>query len=102
MADYERNTALPMREVFRLADEVLASRAELKRTSEGRHSATYVGGEGTATIEAHRHGAMTTVTARTNQLRTSRLDQVVWHFLNSLPYQPGEVRAAATGVRSVT
>jgi hypothetical protein len=97
MADYERNTALPMREVFRLAEEVLTSRAELQRTSEGRHSVTYVGGEGTATIEAHRHGAMTTVTARTNQLRTSRLDQVVWHFLNSLPYQPGDAKAVATG-----
>jgi hypothetical protein len=102
MADYERNTALQLREVFRLADEVLTSRADLKKTSEGRHAVTFTGGEGTAIIEAHRHGAMTTVTARTNQLRTSRLDQVVWHFLNSLPYQPGDVKAAATGVRSVS
>ena len=31
--------------------------------------------------------------ADTDQLRTSRLDNEVQHFLNQLPYQPGDVVA---------
>jgi hypothetical protein len=90
MADYERNTVLPISEVFRLADEILAARAELQPTREEHHSRTYTGGEGTVAIEAHRHGPMTTVTIRTNQLRTSKIDGVVRHLMNQMPYQPGD------------
>lgn len=90
MSDYERNTALPTSKVLEMADEVLTSRAGLQRTAHSHHGATYEGGEGTVSIEAHRHGPMTTVIARTDQLRTSKVDIVVRHFLNQLPYQPGD------------
>jgi hypothetical protein len=90
MADYERNTVLPISRVFELAGEILTTRAALQRTRNDRHAVTYSGGEGTVSIEAHRHGIMTTVTVRTNQLRTSKLDVVVRHLLNQLPYQPGD------------
>ncbi len=90
MADYERPTVVPVREVFRIADEVFRERAELTRTRESRHSVTYSGGEGTVTLDAHRHGPSTVVTARTDQLRTSKLDIVVRYLMNQLPYQPGD------------
>ena len=90
MADYERNTVHGIPQVMELADEVLTTRAGLQRGRHTRHSATYTGGEGTVGLEAHRHGLMTTVTVRTNQLRTSKIDIVVRHLLNQLPYQPGD------------
>ena len=90
MSDYERNTALATAKVLAIADEVLTSRAGLRRTRHDDHGATYTGGEGTVSIEAHRHGPQTTVTVRTNQLRTSKVDVVVRHFLNQLTYQPGD------------
>jgi hypothetical protein len=90
MSDYERNTVRPISDVLRLADEVLTDRAGLQRTRADAHTATYSGGEGTASVQAHRHGPLTTVTVRTNQLRTSKLDIVVRHFLNQLAYQPGD------------
>jgi hypothetical protein len=90
MADYERNTVLPVSRVLALAEEVFTTRAGLQRTRESGHGATYAGGEGTAVLDAHRHGAMTTVTIRTNQLRTSKLDTVARHLMNQLPYQPGD------------
>jgi hypothetical protein len=90
MADYERNTVLPISRVLELTDEILTTRAGLQRTSGNHHAVEYSGAEGTASIEAHRHGPMTTVTIRTNQLRTSKLDIVVRHLMNQLPYQPGD------------
>ncbi|HUE95898.1 MAG TPA: hypothetical protein VMN39_04535 [Longimicrobiaceae bacterium] len=90
MSDYERNTVLPRKQVLEIADEILTSRAGLQQTRADHHGATYTGGEGTVAIEAHRHGQMTTVTVRTNQLRTSKADTVVRHFLNQLPYQAGD------------
>jgi hypothetical protein len=90
MADYQRYTALPAREVLSRADEILAERAGLHRSRESRHAVTYSGQEGLVTLEAHRHGAMTDVIARTNQLRTSKIDMTVRHLLNQLPYQPGD------------
>lgn len=90
MADYERQTVLPTREVFRRAHEIFTARADLKRTRDGRHSVTYAGGEGTVTLDAHRHGPATAVTARTNQLRTSKIDGVVRYLMNQLPYQHGD------------
>jgi hypothetical protein len=90
MADYERNTVLPIREVMALADEILSHRAGVERLRQTAHAVSYAGGEGTVSLEAHRHGPMTTVTIRTDQLRTSKLDGVVRHLMNQLPYQPGD------------
>ena len=88
MTGYERNTVYSAREVFERAHQMLTTDVEMERTKESRHAVTYTGGEGTVMIDAHRHGPYTTVTARTDQVRTSRLDEVIRHFLNSLPYQP--------------
>jgi hypothetical protein len=90
MSDYQRYTVDPTREVLRKAAEILTERAGLNRTRESRHSVTYSGAEGTVVLDVHRHGVVTDVIARTNQLRTSKLDGVVRHLLNSLPYQPGD------------
>lgn len=90
MADYERNTIYGISKVLELADEVLTERAGLQRNRHSHHSVTYNGAEGIVALEAHRHGPFTTVTVRTNQLRTSKADMVVRHLLNQLPYQPGD------------
>lgn len=90
MSDYQRYTALPAREILALADTVLSERAGVARSRESRHSVTYSGREGSVVLEAHRHGPMTDVIARTNQLRTSKLDMAVRYLLNQLPYQPGD------------
>jgi hypothetical protein len=90
MSDYERLTVLPAREVFARAAAIFTERAELAPGDEGRHHVTYSGGEGTVTLEAHRHGPTTVVTARTDRLRTSKVDGVVRHFMNQLPYQWGD------------
>ena len=87
MADYERNTVLSAAEIFQKAEEIFTGRGELARTAGSRHSVTYAGGEGTVTLDAHRHGPATTVTAMTDRLRTSKLDGMVRYFLNQLPYQ---------------
>jgi hypothetical protein len=98
MADYERMTALSTREVLETAREVFSSdRIDVKQTRESHHSVTYSGAEGTVTIDAHRHGTYTVVVARTNQLRTSRIDNVVRHFLNQLPYQAGDPARGSVG-----
>ena len=90
MSDYEKSTVLPMREIFAKAHEVFTTRIALERTRESAHSVTYTGAEGTVTLEAHRHGANSVVVARTNQLRTSRIDGVVRYLLNQCPYQEGD------------
>ena len=90
MSDYERSTVLPTREVFARAHEILTERAELSRTEESAHKVTYTGGEGTVTVEAHRHGLSTQVIARTDRLRTSKVDGVVRYLFNQLPYPWGD------------
>ena len=90
MSDYQRYTVLPVRKVFEIADEILPERAGVERTRASRHSVTYTGQEGTVTLDAHRHGVATDVIARTNQLRTSKLDGAVRFLFNQLPYQPGD------------
>ncbi|MDR0787194.1 MAG: hypothetical protein LBG44_04955 [Gemmatimonadota bacterium] len=90
MSDYERNTVLPVSKILELSDRVLLERAGLERTRSGHHGATYSGAEGTAVIEAHPHGAVISVSARTDQPRTSKLDGVVRHLLNQFPYQAGD------------
>ncbi|HSU16937.1 hypothetical protein [Longimicrobium sp.] len=90
MSDYERSTVLPTREIFAKASQIFTERAELQRTEETAHRVTYTGGEGTVTLEAHRHGPSTVVTVRTDRLRTSKVDGVVRYLLNQLPYQWGD------------
>lgn len=90
MAAYERITALPADEVLRAAREFLVGRIPLVETARGGHSLTLTGGDGTVEIEAHAHGLSTAVEARTDQLRTSRIDVETQHFLNELPYEPGD------------
>lgn len=91
---YERMTAAPIREVLRLAEDVLTTRLPMEKVSGDTHSLTLAGGDGRVTIEAHRHGLETQVHAATDQLRTSRLDLDVQYFMTLLPYQPGEKRGA--------
>jgi hypothetical protein len=90
MSDYERSTVLSAREVLSRADEIFRDRAELARAGEGGHEISWAGAEGTVTLDVHRHGMSTLVTARTDQLRTSKLDIVVRYLLNQLPYQHGD------------
>ena len=90
MADYERLTALPMREIWERTDEVLTTRGELALSKEGHHDRTYSGAEGTVFVDVHRHGPTAVVTVRTDRLRTSKVDGVVRYLMNQLPYQPGD------------
>jgi hypothetical protein len=90
MSDYERNTVFPVSQVFAIAEEVFPARADLVRTGADREHVVYSGDEGTVEVEAHRHGPYTVVTARTDRLRTSKLDIVTRFFLNQLPYQLGD------------
>ena len=90
MADYERLTALPVSEIWQRTDEILTTRGELTMSREGHHERTYTGGEGTVHVDVHRHGPAAVVTIRTDRLRTSKIDGVVRHLMNQLPYQPGD------------
>jgi hypothetical protein len=90
MAHYQRITAASPAEALRLAEEVLTARIPIEKAAEDKHSITLSGGDGTVTIDVHRHGQDTTVTATTDQLRTSRLDLETQYYLNKLPYQPGD------------
>jgi hypothetical protein len=90
MSDYQRYTYLPVKDVLRTAEEILAARAGLKRSRESSHGVTFTGPEGTLILDAHRHGAMTDVVISTNQLRTSKIDAVARFLMNQLPYQPGD------------
>jgi hypothetical protein len=92
---YERYTAASTRDVLRQAEAVLTERLPLATVASDHHSITLSGGDGTVTIEAHRHGLDTLVTAATDQLRTSRLDIDVRYLMASLPYQPGDPKGAA-------
>jgi hypothetical protein len=87
---YERWTAAPVREVLRLAEQILTERLPTKKVAEDSHSVRLVGGDGTVTVSAHRHGMETVVHAETDQVRTSRLDLEVQYFMTMLPYQPGD------------
>ncbi|MEN8377070.1 MAG: hypothetical protein ABFS34_16725 [Gemmatimonadota bacterium] len=90
MAAYERITALPAEAVLRTAEGFLTGRIPLSRTAGDDHSVTLAGGDGTVEIHVHAHGLATVVEARTDGLRTSRIDTETQHFLNELPYEPGD------------
>jgi hypothetical protein len=90
MATYERTTAATVRDSLRQAEEILTGRLPLRKIGEDRHSITLSGGDGTVVIKAHRHGLDTVVQAKTDQLRTSRLDLDTQYYMGLLPYQPGD------------
>ena len=48
-------------------------------------------------LSAHRHGPYTDVTARTDRLRTSRMDNEIQRFLNYLPYEYGDAGGPGAG-----
>ncbi len=89
MASYERTTAAGMKQVLDEAERMLPERLPIEQTRRDRHSATFAGGDGVLTLSVHRHGMDTQVVARTDQVRTSRLDMETQYFLGKLPYQPG-------------
>jgi hypothetical protein len=93
MGSYERTTAATIRDILRLAEQVLIERLPLEKVAEDKHSVTLQGGDGKVKISAHRHGLDTVIHAETDQLRTSRLDLDVQYVMSRLPYQPGDVAA---------
>lgn len=95
---YERMTAAPIRDVLRLAEELLTGRLPMQKVAGDRHSIRLEGGDGVVTISAHRHGLDTQVHAATDQLRTSRLDLDVQFFMTQLPYQPEDVRGSGVAL----
>lgn len=98
MAGYQRKTALAPQEVFEKAGELLPQLlVGMTRAGGGGHSATYAGPEGTLQLSAHRHGPYTSVVAKTDKLRTSRIDYEVQRFLNRLPYEPGDRGGPGSG-----
>ncbi len=97
MAGYVRKTALSPAEVLDRAAETLPTQIGLKRSRHGHHEATYSGAEGTVTIHAHPHSLYTEVTAKTDRLRTSRMDYEIQRFLNRLPYEPGDRGGPGSG-----
>ena len=97
MAGYERKTALPPAEVLARAEELLPVYIGLSRSKQSSHGATYTGDEGTVVLSVHRHGPFTDVTARTDRLRTSRMDYEIQRFLNHLPYEHGDAGGPGSG-----
>jgi len=90
--NYERSTAMPGREVLRLAEQILTERIPISKVAQDGHSIRLSGGDGTVTFSVHRHGMETVVEAATDQVRTSRLDAEVQYVLTLLPYQPGDAK----------
>lgn len=90
MAGYERLTAMKGTDAVKLAADYLQERIPLEVMEQDDHSVKLRGGDGTVTISAHSHGMETSVRVQTDQLRTSRIDIEAQHYLNQLPYQPGD------------
>ncbi|MDE2679692.1 MAG: hypothetical protein F4087_15880 [Gemmatimonadetes bacterium] len=85
------------REILARATEFLPEFIGLSCSRESSHGATYTGEEGTVTLQAHRHGPYTDVTAQTDRLRTSRMDYEIQRFLNTLPYEHGDAGGPGSG-----
>ena len=100
MAGYQRKTALSPNEVLSKAEELIPPRIGLSKSKSSGHDVTYSGEEGTVTISAHPHGYYTEVVASTDGLRTSLVDYEIRHFLNQLPYEPGDVVLPDSGEES--
>lgn len=97
MAGYQRRTALSPKDVMERADTLLPQSLGLARFKSTHHDATFTGGEGTVTLSAHRHGPYTEIVAKTDRLRTSRIDYEIQRFLNKLPYEPGDAGGPGSG-----
>jgi hypothetical protein len=97
MAGYVRKTVLSPGEILELADEILPERIGLSRSKGDGHGATFSGEEGTVTLTAHPHYYYTEVVARTDRLRTSRMDYEIQKFLNRLPYEAGDQGGTGRG-----
>jgi len=97
MAGYERKTALGPAEVLARAEKRLPVDIGRSRSRESTNGATSTGREGTVILTAHRHGPFTDVTARTDRLRTSRMDYEIQRFLNHLPYEYGDAGGPGSG-----
>ncbi len=98
MADYQRKTALAPAEIIKKAEILLPQAIGLERSGEeSEPDICYVGDEGIVTLSLHRHGPYTSVTASTNQLRTSRIDYEIQKFLTELPYEPGDKPGRGSG-----
>lgn len=87
MAGYVRKTIVLPDEVLEKARAVLPVRLGLSEAKRTGHEAVWEGKEGRLVLHAHTHSLYTEVTARTDQLRTSRMDYEVQKFLNQLPYE---------------
>ena len=90
MAAYERLTAMDGSAAVALAADYLRDRIPLEVMEQDEHRVKLRGGDGTITVSAHSHGLETSVRVETDQLRTSRIDIEAQHYLNQLPYQPGD------------
>jgi hypothetical protein len=90
MGSYERTTTATIRDALATAEQFLSARIPIQKVAGDDHSVTMRGGDGTAVVSAHPHALSTVVTAITDQVRTSRLDIEVQHYMNQLPYQPGD------------
>lgn len=90
MASYERLTAMKGSEAVALAADYMQERIPLEVVEQDSHAVKLQGGDGIITISAHSHGLETSVRVDTDQLRTSRIDLEAQHYLNQLPYQPGD------------
>lgn len=90
MGSYQRLTASPARTALVEAEDFLRARIPIEKIASDDHSVTLRGDDGTAVIEAHAHGPDTTVVVTTDQVRTSRLDIEVQHYMSALPYEPGD------------
>ncbi len=90
MASYERLTAMKGSEAVALAADYMQERIPLEVLDQDSHSVKLQGEDGTMTVSAHSHGLETSVRVDTDQLRTSRIDLEAQHYLNQLPYQPGD------------
>jgi len=97
MAGYVRKTVARPSEVLEKAARVLPELIGLSRTRASQHSATFSGQEGTVSLHVHPHSMYTEVVAKTDQLRTSRMDYEIQKFLNRLPYEAGDRGGPGSG-----
>lgn len=97
MAAYSRKTSLPVAEVLERAARDLPALLGLRGVDTSSHGGSWTGAEGSVKLSVHGHGLYTEVVARTDKLRTSRMDVEVQRFLNSLPYEPYDRGGAGAG-----
>ena len=97
MADDQRKPVLSPADILEKADDLLPQAIGLERSDQSEQPASYTGNEGTVILSIHRHGPYTSVTATTDQLRTSRIDYEIQKFLTELPYEAGDQPGRGSG-----